>query len=106
MTTRTDLVSQAFGRVLREHRLKKGISQTLLSTRADLDRTFISMIERGARQGSLATVFKLARALRLRPSTLVARTDRLLERSAAPTSATMTIRRSSGSQDEEKGMNA
>jgi transcriptional regulator with XRE-family HTH domain len=71
-------VAKTFGCVLRDERIAQDISQTELSERADVDRTFISLMERGSRQCSLTTLFKLARAFGIRPSTLVARMERLL----------------------------
>lgn len=71
-------VSKAFAVVLREARLARGISQVALSEGANVDRTFVSMMEQGVNQASLTTLFKLARALGTRPSTLVARVERLL----------------------------
>lgn len=71
-------VVEAFGRVLRDARYAKGISQSELSLRADVDRSFVSLMERGTHQPSLTTLCKLARALGMAPSTLVARMERLL----------------------------
>lgn len=79
MPIESSQVSRAFGRVLREGRYAKGISQAELSVRSSVDRTFISVIESGTRQGSLTTLFKLANALGLRASTLVIRTERMLQ---------------------------
>ena len=64
----------AFGKVLREYRERAGLSQEGLANAADLDRTFIGMLERGQRQPTLDSVFRIADALKVAPSTLVART--------------------------------
>lgn len=56
-------VEQAFGQVLRELREKAGLSQEQLALNCDLDRTFISMLERGVRQPSLTSIITLANAL-------------------------------------------
>jgi hypothetical protein len=45
---------------------------------ADMDRTFVSLLERGLRQPSLDNLFRLARALGVAPATLVSRTAALL----------------------------
>lgn len=63
----------AFGKVLRELRLKAGYSQEGLADEAGYDRTFIGMLERGQRQPTLETLFKLADSLRIAPSALIAR---------------------------------
>ena len=75
---RADQVSAAFGRVLREQRGTAGLSQEALALSADVDRTFVSQMERGIRQPTLTTLCKLAKALGMQPSTLVARTEKLL----------------------------
>ena len=61
----------AFGRVLRERRLALGLSQEALALEAGVDRTFVSQLERGIRQPTLATLWKLAAVLRVAPSELV-----------------------------------
>ena len=73
---RADEVSQAIGRVLREQRTARGLSQEALALSADVDRTFVSQIERGIRQPTLTTLCKLAAALEIQPSTLVARMEK------------------------------
>jgi transcriptional regulator with XRE-family HTH domain len=75
---RADQVSAAFGQVLRELRQGRGISQEDLALSADVDRTFVSQMERGIRQPTITTLVKLARALDCQPSTLVVRMERLL----------------------------
>ena len=55
-----------------------GVSQEALALSADVDRTFVSQIERGIRQPTLTTLCKLARALDVQPSTLVSKMERLL----------------------------
>lgn len=64
----------AFGKVLREYRLRSELSQEALADAADLDRTFIGMLERGQRQPTLETLFAIADVLKVSPQTLVART--------------------------------
>jgi transcriptional regulator with XRE-family HTH domain len=75
---RAEQVSASFGRVLREQRTAAGVSQEQLALSADVDRTFVSQMERGIRQPTLTTLFKLAKALEVQPSTLVSRTEKLL----------------------------
>lgn len=75
---RSKTVSVAFGRVLREQREHRGLSQESMALEADVDRTFISQIERGLRQPTLTTLCKLAEALDIQPSTLMQRVERLL----------------------------
>lgn len=52
-----------FGESLRSLRESRGISQEELAELADLDRTYISGVERGKRNISLRNIYKLASAL-------------------------------------------
>lgn len=67
-------ISSAFGHVLREARVKASMSQEALALDAGIDRTFVSMLERGKRQPTLDTLFRLAKVLGVSPATMVART--------------------------------
>ena len=60
----------AFGQHLKQLRVAQGLSQEQLGLIAELDRTYISGIERGVRNVSLANIFRIARALDLPPSAL------------------------------------
>lgn len=65
-----------FGKVLQKIRLKKGLSQEQLAFSCELDRTYISMLERSIRQPSLTTIVKLANALGVKPSKLLVLTEK------------------------------
>jgi transcriptional regulator with XRE-family HTH domain len=71
-------VSKVFGRVLRDQRLATDLSQEALALAADVDRTFVSQMERGIRQPTLTTLFKLSGPLKVSASTLITRTEKLL----------------------------
>jgi transcriptional regulator with XRE-family HTH domain len=75
---RTDQIPSTFGQVLREQRTARGISQEDLALNADVDRTFVSQMERGIRQPTITTIMKLAEALGIQASVLVARMERQL----------------------------
>lgn len=72
------LVGKAFGRVLRQARLAAAISQESLALESGIDRSYISILERGVRQPSLALIFAISPTLRVSPSQLVERTARLM----------------------------
>lgn len=61
----------AFGAVLRRLRTKSGLSQEELAHRCTLDRTYISLLERGLRQPTLSTIFRIADTLEASPSDLI-----------------------------------
>jgi transcriptional regulator with XRE-family HTH domain len=65
------MIVEVFGKVLRELRTERGISQEKLAEYCDLDRTYISLLERGLRQPTITTVFKIAKAIKIKPSELI-----------------------------------
>ncbi len=60
-----------FGQVLKNLRLEAGYSQEKLALDCDLDRTYISMFERGKRQPTLKTIFTLCEKLNCSASEMV-----------------------------------
>jgi transcriptional regulator with XRE-family HTH domain len=72
--TRTKLALErrrAFGRNVRDLRLKAGFSQEVLGERAGLHRTYIGSVERGERNLALDAIWQLADALGVDPSALI-----------------------------------
>ncbi len=63
-------ILKEFGQHLKVIRNAKGLSQEKLALIADLDRTYISGVERGVRNISLINIFKLTEALEISPSEL------------------------------------
>lgn len=61
----------AFGDLVREMRLSKGLSQRDFATLTDLERSTIAYIELGKRQPTLASIIELAHALDVLPSDLL-----------------------------------
>lgn len=61
----------AFGQTLREFRKRARLSQEALALECELDRTFISLLERGRRQPTLKTLFQIAKILNVSPSELI-----------------------------------
>ena len=64
-------IADRFGAVLRARRETAGYSQEELAERAGLHRTYVSMIERGQRNATLAVVEQLAGALGVRMAELM-----------------------------------
>lgn len=64
-------INRCFACVLRKFRKNAGLSQEKLALEADLDRTFISLLERGLRQPSLKTLFAISEVLNIRPHEIV-----------------------------------
>jgi transcriptional regulator with XRE-family HTH domain len=71
-------IADAFGAALKSVRQQRGLSQEHLADDANLDRTLMSLYERGGRSPTLVTLFELARALGIEVTQLVADTVRQL----------------------------
>lgn len=65
----------AFGSVLREVRKRSGLTQEQLALAADIDRTFVSLIERGERQPTIRVLFRLAVAMHVSAAQLIQMTE-------------------------------
>ncbi|MCL5278429.1 MAG: helix-turn-helix transcriptional regulator [Planctomycetes bacterium] len=79
MASKRDL-NTAFADVLRQLRERAGLSQEALAAKSGLDRTYISLLERGQRQPTLKTLARLAEALNMSLAALAKRVeDRLNE---------------------------
>jgi transcriptional regulator with XRE-family HTH domain len=77
---RRNKVAIAFGRVLREARKEKGISQEELAGDADFDRTYPSLLERGLRTPTLTIILMIAKVLGVTAASLVIKTQEELGR--------------------------
>lgn len=72
-----------FGEALKRHRKLKRYTQEELAIEADLDRTYISMLERGLRKPSLEVAMKLAKVLKINSTQMVEEVDRKISESHA-----------------------
>ena len=61
---------QKFGKRLKSLRLDHNLTQLELAEILDMSPNFIGMIERGERNTTVENVFKIARALNIKPSNL------------------------------------
>ncbi|MBF0326938.1 MAG: helix-turn-helix transcriptional regulator [Alphaproteobacteria bacterium] len=64
-------VREQFGRILRDLRKAQGLTQEELAFRAEMNVTYLSDIERGRWNPSLAMLVDLARGLGLHPADLL-----------------------------------
>ena len=65
-----------FGKILRKKRLHRKLTQEALSSDSGLSRAYISELEMGHKDPSLYTIFRLATALKIKPSTIVDEIER------------------------------
>jgi transcriptional regulator with XRE-family HTH domain len=66
----------AFGRNVRQARESMGLTQQLLAEKSSLSRTYLCDVERGLRNPSLLTVWRLAEALGMSAAALCVGIDR------------------------------
>ncbi|MNT50409.1 transcriptional repressor DicA [compost metagenome] len=70
-------IGLAFGMALRQKRKELGYTQEQLAHEADVQRNYVSLIERGINQPTITVIFKLATALRCSPSSLISDVERI-----------------------------
>ncbi len=66
-----DPILRSFGQSVAKHRRGKELSQEALAEKADLDRTYLSDIERGVRNPGIRNVVLIAKALGIPASDLL-----------------------------------
>lgn len=97
----TDLM-KALGVAVKTARVRLGLSQEGLADRAKLDRSYMSQIERGIKNATLASIHRIANALGLSASELVQRMEAVLAEGAQQIAAE-TQKNSSTGSDPKKG---
>ena len=65
----------AFGEAVRERRFELGLSQEQLGNAAQIERSHMGKIERGEHLPNLILILRLAKALSIKPGTLVDRAE-------------------------------
>ncbi len=61
----------AFGQILKKYRTNTGLSQEKLALECNLDRTYISLLERGKRQPTLGSILALSEHLNVSASDMI-----------------------------------
>lgn len=69
---------EAFGIVLRELRVKKGLSQELLAHESGIERNYISLLELGKNSASIKIIFKLMPVLGVSAAEFMRKVETLL----------------------------
>ena len=70
-------ISERFGQVVKSVRERQGMSQEKLAELAEIDRTYVSMIERGKKHPTLKVASRIADALNMRLSEIIRRAERI-----------------------------
>ena len=74
--------ARIFGQVLRQLRKERELSQEALAFDSGVDRTFISDMERGVKQPTITTIYRLARALSISVVEMMAAVDKVVSSEA------------------------
>ena len=67
------------GKAIQQYRESKGLSQEEVSGLAGIGRTHLSAIERGERRPTLETFYRIAEAMQVRPSMLLANIEKIMD---------------------------
>jgi len=78
---------KALGVAVKTARVRLGLSQEGLADRAQLDRSYMSQIERGIKNATLASIHRISKALGLDASELVSRMETVLREGAQKAAA-------------------
>lgn len=71
-------IEQAFGLVIKKYRLQRSMSQEKLAFESGLDRTYISLLERGKRRPTINTLFAISKVLEIKPRYIIKDIEKLL----------------------------
>lgn len=71
-------VELAFGKVLRRRRVEAGLTQERLAHEAELQRNYVSLMERGIHQPTITTLIKLAIPLGCTAAEIVDEVERVV----------------------------
>ncbi|MGG5802442.1 helix-turn-helix domain-containing protein [Bacillus mycoides] len=74
-------IEQAFGFVIKKYRTELSMSQEELALESGLDRTYISMLERGKRRPTINTLFSISSTLNVGPYKLIKEIEEFIEQS-------------------------
>jgi transcriptional regulator with XRE-family HTH domain len=69
-----------FGELLRQARLKAGMTQEVLAGKTHLTREYISLMELGKRTPTIAVFIRLSRAVGLSPADLILQVEKSMTR--------------------------
>lgn len=69
-------LNQAFGKIIKQLRQEQGLSQQELADYSEVDRSYISDLERGRYNPTIQTIFKLSEILKVKPQDLIGLVDK------------------------------
>lgn len=72
-------LENALATVLKNNRIMARLSQEELAHRCDLDRTYISLLERGKRKPTINVIFRICSNLNIKSSEFITQIEKILE---------------------------
>lgn len=69
-------LNEAFGKAIKQLRTDRALSQQELADYSEVDRSYISDLERGRYNPTLDTIFRLSEILKVKPSELLLRVEK------------------------------
>lgn len=76
---------------MREARQSKGLSQEQLAEEAGLDRSFISLIERGIQTPNIVVLLKISEVLAVSAGAMIGKVEQMLRASRPPETANTAL---------------
>lgn len=73
---RREEVIEAFGRVIKDRRLKRDRTQEDVAGELGMDRAYLSLVESGKKQPTISTIFNLCDELGVKVSTVMAEVEK------------------------------
>ncbi|MBE6161922.1 helix-turn-helix transcriptional regulator [Clostridium cochlearium] len=73
-------LSEALAIVLKKNRINYGLSQEELAYKCNLDRTYISLLERGKRNPTINVIFSISKNLELEASEFIKQVEYLIKK--------------------------
>ncbi|MEK3910652.1 helix-turn-helix domain-containing protein [Paenibacillus sp. FSL H7-0331] len=71
MSNKNAAIKGIIGKVIKSLRIKKSLSQEDLAFSCDVDRSYISMVERGLHEPSISKIFEICAGLSVKPSQFI-----------------------------------
>lgn len=68
LNNRNPDIKPILGKLIKTLRLKQGISQEDLAGMCEVDRSYISLVERGENEPSVSKIFEICEGLKIKPS--------------------------------------
>jgi transcriptional regulator with XRE-family HTH domain len=70
-----NILKESFGKILLQLRKEHGVSQQVLADNCNIERAYISRLERGLFQPTITIVFKISDYFEIKPAELIERLD-------------------------------